>query len=256
MSTIETVFNPLASAPDSVPGSVPGPIQDASSGPSGAAAAAAAAAIPGAPAPEEATAAPTYPPAVITLSRSGYIIRPMVPADAASMQVACDSPAMAQYMSYRFSSPYTLEAAHHWIGFASAFRVPGPAGETIATAGDVAPIMVISDPKTHAVVGGIGVKTKEDVEQFSFEVGYWTAEPIWGKGVMTEACQAYCKWVFETYPKVIRLSAEVFGGNDASIRVLEKSGFVREGLKRNGGVKHGRVFDVHLFGLLREECTW
>ena len=48
-----------------------------------------------------------------------------------------------------------------------------------------------------------------------------------------------------------RLGANVFDGNDASRRILERGGFVHEGILR--GVPHhdGRVLDHHQYGITR-----
>jgi RimJ/RimL family protein N-acetyltransferase len=37
--------------------------------------------------------------------------------------------------------------------------------------------------------------------------------------------------------------------------VLTRAGFVLEGTRRKAGVKHGVVFDISMYGLLREECS-
>ena len=188
---------------------------------------------------------PFPPPTILTLSKC--TLRNLHPADAPALQVACDSPAMAKYMSYRFKSPYTLEDAHNWVAFASTFKAPGS---------DVVPSLAICDPVTNVPVGGIGIKTKSDVEEFCFEIGYWTEEKVWGKGIMTEALRAYSKWVFENYPKANRLEGIVFEGNDGSAKVLERAGYVYEGTRRKAGTKNGWVFDISTYGLLREECNW
>ncbi|KAK4128698.1 acyl-CoA N-acyltransferase [Parathielavia appendiculata] len=176
------------------------------------------------------------PPPVITLTKSH--LRLVHPSDAPAMTRAANSPAVAKYMTNRFASPYTIEDAYRWIAFASAFKV--------------LPNMNICDPTTDTCIGGIGIKTKEDVEARCFEIGYWLGEESWGKGIMSEVVPAYVKWVFETFPEVIRLEAVVFEGNDASARLLKKAGFVHEGTRRKAGVKAGRVFDIMMFGLLRE----
>jgi RimJ/RimL family protein N-acetyltransferase len=59
-------------------------------------------------------------------------------------------------------------------------------------------------------------------------VGYWLGQPYWGHGYMTEALHAVIERVFAT------LSADAiycgaFVGNDASLRVQGKVGFVRNG---------------------------
>src|SRR6266536_6052859 len=52
-----------------------------------------------------------------------------------------------------------------------------------------------------------------------------TGEDAWGKGIVSGAIQALCKWAFETNPELERLFAEPFARNGASRRVLEKNGF-------------------------------
>lgn len=187
----------------------------------------------------------SLPPPVLTLSKS--VLRRIQLSDAPDIQRAADSPRMAKYMSYRFASPYTLEDAYRLVTYATSFKAPGT---------DILPSLAICDPATGTVLGGIGIKTKEDVEANSFELAYWLGEASWGKGIMTEACRAYVKWLFETFPNINRLEAIVFEGNDASVSVLKRSGFVLEGTRRKAGVKHGVVFDILVFGLLREECQW
>jgi RimJ/RimL family protein N-acetyltransferase len=183
---------------------------------------------------------------MLTLPRSKTHLRYMHPSDVPALQRAADSPAVAKYLSYRFASPYTLEDAERWVAYVRAFKAPGT---------DILPNFAICDAATDTVLGGIGVKTKEDIEAGCFEVGYWLGEESWGRGIMTEACQVYVKWVFETFPGIHRLDAGVFEGNDGSVRVLERAGFVHEGTLRKAGVKHGVVFDISMYGLLREECS-
>ena len=74
------------------------------------------------------------------------------------------------------------------------------------------------------MIGGIGL-TGLDAER---EFGYWLGSAHWGQGLATEAANAFLAYCFE------RLGAEtirsgVFVGNDASLRVQEKLGFVRTG---------------------------
>jgi RimJ/RimL family protein N-acetyltransferase len=56
------------------------------------------------------------------------------------------------------------------------------------------------------------------------EVGYWIGKRFWGKGVATEALSE-----FLGYMKVRPLYARVAKHNIASIRVLEKCGFMVSG---------------------------
>ncbi|MFX9552167.1 GNAT family protein, partial [Acinetobacter baumannii] len=50
---------------------------------------------------------------------------------------------------------------------------------------------------------------------------------------------------------VIRVQAGVFGQNTASMRVLEKAGYVKEGIMRNAIIKNGEVMDKHVYAILK-----
>ncbi|NJP94344.1 GNAT family N-acetyltransferase [Nonomuraea sp. FMUSA5-5] len=63
------------------------------------------------------------------------------------------------------------------------------------------------------------------------EVGYMTAPWARGKGYAGEAVQAVARWLFERHG-FSRLQLRVSPANNASQRVAEKAGFVREGLAR------------------------
>jgi RimJ/RimL family protein N-acetyltransferase len=105
-----------------------------------------------------------------------------------------------------------------------------------------------------AYVGGIGLKPLVDLESRTMEIGYWMGEAHWGAGIMTEAVVAFSRWSFETTPELLRLEAGVFGGNEGSMAVLRKAGYIFEGRRRNAVFKNGKVLDIHMFALLREEC--
>lgn len=50
-----------------------------------------------------------------------------------------------------------------------------------------------------------------------------------------------------------RLQLEIYGFNDRAIKHAERSGFVREGVKRKAYRRHGEWVDGVMFGLLRED---
>jgi ribosomal-protein-alanine N-acetyltransferase len=84
------------------------------------------------------------------------------------------------------------------------------------------------------------------------ELGYWLAANEWGRGLVTEAGFAVIALGF-TELALTRIYAQVLGGNHASCRVLDKLGFVLEGVKRQHMRKVRQLHDVLLYGLLREE---
>jgi len=86
----------------------------------------------------------------------------------------------------------------------------------------------------------------------SASLGYCFDDTRWGNGYATEAVTALLDWAFDTLD-LNRVQAETDTRNHASVRVLEKLGFVREGTLREDCVVNGDVSDSHVYGLLRRE---
>jgi RimJ/RimL family protein N-acetyltransferase len=101
-------------------------------------------------------------------------------------------------------------------------------------------------------VGVIGLVLQPDVYRKSAEIGYWIGEPYWGKGITTRALALAMEYAFETM-KLERLFAGIFEGNEASKKVLEKCGFMLEGISRKAVYKNNRLMDEWRFGKLRSE---
>jgi ribosomal-protein-alanine N-acetyltransferase len=89
----------------------------------------------------------------------------------------------------------------------------------------------------------------------TYEMGYEIHPDHWRKGIMTEALTAMLDYSFRgaALKPVHRLEALVDPKNVASIRLLEKLGFQKEGLRREFGYWKGQYQDVVLFALLRNE---
>jgi ribosomal-protein-alanine N-acetyltransferase len=83
-------------------------------------------------------------------------------------------------------------------------------------------------------------------------VGYWLGLPYVGRGYMTEAVRALIPFAFDEL-KLHRLEAACLPHNHASIRVLERNGFQREGLARRYLKIDGRWQDHLLFALLSDD---
>ena len=101
-------------------------------------------------------------------------------------------------------------------------------------------------------VGSISVTVGSDVYRRSGELGYWLAEPFWGRGIMTEAVGRICREAFSAFD-LVRIFAEPYAANIASRRVLEKAGFRQEGLLRQSVCKKGEILDSCIYALLRQE---
>ena len=70
-----------------------------------------------------------------------------------------------------------------------------------------------------------------DIYARTAEIGYYVGEPYWGQGIASEAIGKMVQYGFEVLD-IIRIYAGVFEHNKASMRVLEKNGFVFEGISR------------------------
>lgn len=104
----------------------------------------------------------------------------------------------------------------------------------------------------NMVIGSIGIFRQGNIHRQTAELGYYIAEEYWGKGIMTEAVKQICAYVFAK-SDIIRIYAEPFAYNIASCRALEKAGFQYEGTLRSNAVKNGKVIDMKMYSLLKEE---
>jgi RimJ/RimL family protein N-acetyltransferase len=86
----------------------------------------------------------------------------------------------------------------------------------------------------------------EDIARQTAEVGYWIGREFWGRGIMVEAVRAATQYGFDVLD-LVRVFAVPFVTSTRSSRVLEKAGYVREGLMRRSAVKEGRILDQYLY---------
>ena len=84
------------------------------------------------------------------------------------------------------------------------------------------------------------------VERVSAEFGYWLGERLWGRGIVTEALRAVTAAAFTRYD-LTRIYAVPFADHTASVRVLEKAGYVREGRMQQSAIKDGKIRDQLLY---------
>ncbi len=84
------------------------------------------------------------------------------------------------------------------------------------------------------------------------EIGYDLARPAWRQGFMTEALTAVLEYGF-TQMQLHRIEALVHPENAASIRLLERLEFQKEGLLRHYFRQGDTYYDHWLLALLRTE---
>jgi [ribosomal protein S5]-alanine N-acetyltransferase len=86
------------------------------------------------------------------------------------------------------------------------------------------------------------------------QVGYDLARAAWGQGIMPEALHAVIQFGWQRMG-LNRIEADCSADNAASIRVLEKIGFQREGCQRDQYLEEDGYHDLLLWGLLKREYT-
>lgn len=97
-------------------------------------------------------------------------------------------------------------------------------------------------------VGAIGIHPQDDIHRNNAELGYWLAEPFWGKGIMTAAIKEIIQYGFDTF-NINRIFARPFGSNIASQRVLEKAGFFLEASFEKTIIKDGKLEDELIYAV-------
>jgi RimJ/RimL family protein N-acetyltransferase len=99
------------------------------------------------------------------------------------------------------------------------------------------------------LAGAIGITSL--VPGHKGSLGYWLAEEHWGKGIMTEVTRVFTDYCFKKF-KLIRIYGRVYDWNPGSAKVLEKNGFVREGvLRKNVKNKFGKLGDEWIYGKIK-----
>lgn len=104
----------------------------------------------------------------------------------------------------------------------------------------------------NELAGEIGISIKDDVFRLNAEIGYFIAEPFWGKGLATEAIKRMTEYAFATFD-VVRIVAGVFEFNKASMKALEKNGYYLESIRKKAVIKNGKIIDDYIWVKSKDE---
>lgn len=117
---------------------------------------------------------------------------------------------------------------------------------------DMGYALFVCDAQSRKLVGGITLcNVRRGVTQ-SCTLGYWIGAAHAGQGYMTEAVRAVVPFVFDSL-ELHRLEAACLPTNTASMRLLERVGFQREGLARRYLRINGNWSDHVLYALLETD---
>lgn len=157
----------------------------------------------------------------------GYVIRDWKRDDALSIAQYANNRKIWINLRDAFPYPYTLDDAEAFLSRAI----------------ESVPRTFFAIATETEAIGSIALTPGQDVHRFTAELGYWLAEPFWGKGIMTEAIKMLSEYAFEKLG-IHRIFAAPFATNPASARVLEKAGFILEGVLRVNAFKDRRFLPI------------
>ncbi len=100
-------------------------------------------------------------------------------------------------------------------------------------------------------VGLIGFKSM-DRENKKAEIGYWLSRQHQKKGIITKALYRLLKYSFEELA-LNRVQLKIAKGNQASIGVAKRLGFLLEGVERDGELLVSGFADLYIYSMLKRE---
>ena len=168
------------------------------------------------------------------------LLRALVPEDAPALVVHADNPAVARNMFDAFPQPYDIDAATAW---ASHQANSGEFGRVWAIVVD------------GGLIGCIGVRQDSGWLRCNAEIGYWTGQAYWRRGIASDAVRQVTDWVFAAVPDITRVYAGIFTHNEGSQAVARKCGYVREAVLPQSAIKDGVVIDRVVWASYRTQIA-
>lgn len=174
----------------------------------------------------------------VTLRTHRLLIRPLSPGDDADMLRIFSQ---ERTMTYWSCEPLTsLEEARRML---QQEIECAEAGRCVNWA------LVLAD--SGAMIGKAGFFDYDKVHRRA-EIGYVIDPAHWGRGLATEAVARVIEYAFDEL-RLHRIEADIDPGNEASLAVMEKFGFRREGYSAHRFFVHGSWHDSVILGLLEPD---
>jgi len=168
----------------------------------------------------------------------GDFLRPISGEHAEACFTSCQDPEIHRWLP--LPQPYTRALAEEWCTReAEKFREAGLGIHFAICEGD-------------SMVGCISFKNvrwREDV----VEIGYWLDPRARGRGLATRAVTALVGVAFDA--GFHRVELRIAEGNDLSLGVAQRAGFVYEGTLRTAGIIHGGRVDLRVFSFVKSDLV-
>lgn len=173
---------------------------------------------------------------MIEITRDNITLRQVLDSDKFKIAEYCNNQKISGMLRDIVPYPYTLKDADDFIELCKK--------ENPQTT------FAISYKKEFA--GVIGLTLQTDIYRLSAEIGYWLAEPFWGKGIMTNAVQIVVNYGFYKLG-LIRIFSGVLDANNASQRVMEKAGFKLDCIFEKAIIKNDKIYDEYRYSIVKEQ---
>ena len=114
--------------------------------------------------------------------------------------------------------------------------------------------IVADDGNDDGALLGFMALIRIDWDALEAEVGYLLAPAARGRGLAGRALELLSRWALDALG-LVRLEAWIDTENGASLRVAERAGYTREGVRRSTHFKAGRRVDMAIYSLLAGELA-
>ena len=171
----------------------------------------------------------------VVLESANVKLRALELTDTESLAQLANDKTIYDHVRDYFPYPYTTKDARSFI---------------LATSKE-APVVTFAITYKGSLAGVIGIKKQTDIYRKSGEVGYWMGAPFRGKGITPSALALITEYAIKQL-KLNRLYAGTFASNQASIRVLEKCGYLFEGVSKKAIYKNGQFLDEHRYAFVHD----
>jgi RimJ/RimL family protein N-acetyltransferase len=168
------------------------------------------------------------------LKGTNFSLREWRTSDTELLQKHANNPNVYNFLKDRFPHPYTMADAVSWVNM-------------MLRQTPIVTFVIAVDDK---LAGVIGLEMRDDIYRKAPLLGYWLGEEFWGRSIATEAVKLLTNYAFSTLD-IVRIQAGVLGNNARSMRVLEKAGYVKEGVLKNNIFKDGLVLDEWVYGTVK-----
>jgi RimJ/RimL family protein N-acetyltransferase len=158
----------------------------------------------------------------IELSTPRLVLREFADGDIDTITEACQDAEIERHTM--LPAPYRRADAERFV---HEICRPGRAAGTGAVFG-------VFTADAGALVGSVGLHRIAHLDEpaaGSAGIGYWTASWSRGRGYTAEAVAGVCRWAFLDL-RLALITWEAIVGNEGSLRVARRSGFVLEGTRR------------------------